>query len=328
MPNKLVQEKNIFSPHKLANFAKNDKRFAPMLSKFAYITIGPSSCGKSTWAAKFLEENRNTVQIERDQIRFECFSDRERNWTKYKFNNKNENIVTMIYNQVLNRAFNEGKNLLLTDTWLNNKYRNQIINRLEKEGYEVIIKDDWDITWDILYKRNIQRLGGIPTSQLWLQWQRWLDYKEIKRYVPDLSKPPAIICDIDGTLADHKEVRGPHDEDKVHLDKPIILIIDLVQGLSDKYKILFFSGRSEKCRDATAAWLVKHVTYCTDFQLYMRKAGDRRRDSIVKEEMFWEYAEPHYNIVASIDDRNTVVRDTWSKLGIKCIHVGHMYEEF
>lgn len=104
---------------------------------------------------------------------------------------------------------------------------------------------------------------------------------------------------------------------------------DTKKSLSFKYKILFFSGRSEKCRNDTVKWLTDICKF-TDFEydLRMRKAGDSRRDSIVKEEMFWEYAAPYYNIILSVDDRNQVVRETWSKLGIKCLHVGHMYKEF
>ena len=49
----------------------------------------------------------------------------------------------------------------------------------------------------------------------------------------------------------------------------------------------------------------------------MRKNGDSRRDSIVKEEIFWNDIEPKYNVLAVFDDRDQVVK-MWRELGIKC----------
>ena len=62
-------------------------------------------------------------------------------------------------------------------------------------------------------------------------------------------------------------------------------------------------------------------------QLYMRKTGDKRDDTIVKEEIFKEFIEPEYIVLGVIDDRNKVVR-MWERLGLKVMKVGGLYDEF
>jgi len=62
--------------------------------------------------------------------------------------------------------------------------------------------------------------------------------------------------------------------------------------------------------------------------LYMRTTGDNRSDRIVKEELFWQYLEPYWNIVAAIDDLPRVVR-LQHDLGIpNVINVQRGYDEF
>lgn len=304
-------------------------------NKQAILTVGPSSCGKSSWAHQFLEGKKRVPEggswrhLERDEIRFKMYTGGLRDWTKYNF--KNEKSVSEQYDHLLDSFMRNEENLLLCDTWLNPKYRNAMVAKLMKAGYLVEFKDDWEFTWDDLVKRNNQRLGGVGVEILWDQYQRWLDYKQVKRYeCVDSKLSKAVICDIDGTIADHQSVRGPFEFNKVGLDKPIWLVINMVRGLADAgYKIILFSGRSDICRPETEKWLKDHIGHTFgNYDLFMRKEGDNRRDSIIKEEMFWEHAAPYWNVVASVDDRNNVLRETWSKLGIKCVHVGHMYEEF
>ena len=74
------------------------------------------------------------------------------------------------------------------------------------------------------------------------------------------------------------------------------------------------SGRDESARGATVHWLEKHKI---PFQkLLMRANNDARKDSIIKEEIFWNEIEPHYNVLAVFDDRDQVVK-MWRNLGIK-----------
>ena len=64
-----------------------------------------------------------------------------------------------------------------------------------------------------------------------------------------------------------------------------------------------------------------------EFELIMRAAGDMRKDSIVKAELFFEHIEPNYNVMMVIDDRPQVIR-MWTDIGLDVINVGNYYEEF
>lgn len=140
------------------------------------------------------------------------------------------------------------------------------------------------------------------------------------------GKSPCIIIDIDGTLAniDHRThfVTGEGKKDWKSffaamsddaLNYPVWM---MAMGYSQK-KILV-SGRSEEYRTQTEEWLKKyHFTYDA---LFMRKQGDYREDSIVKEEIYREHIAPFYNVLIVLDDRDRVVK-MWRSLGLHCWQV-------
>lgn len=137
-------------------------------------------------------------------------------------------------------------------------------------------------------------------------------------------KQDAFICDIDGTVALHAGIRGHYEYDKVQLDNPNWNVINLVRILNGTYKTLFVSGRPDKSREETVLWLKKYDL--PTYALYMRPdflpdgKPDYRQDYIVKEEIYRNFIEPHYNIKFCLDDRNQVVR-LWRSLGLTCLQV-------
>jgi hypothetical protein len=52
----------------------------------------------------------------------------------------------------------------------------------------------------------------------------------------------------------------------------------------------------------------------------MRETGDRRKDSIIKKEIFDRHIRDVYNIEFVLDDRNQVV-ELWRSLGLTCLQV-------
>ena len=153
-----------------------------------------------------------------------------------------------------------------------------------------------------------------------------------------MEKELAIIVDVDGTLADMKGIRGPFEWDKVHLDKPHQDIIDMVRdfrsiigeeiweegeygellGTIPKYKIIITTGRDGVCEEATRKWLKDNGVPYDDF--YIRKAGDNRKDNIIKSEIYMDHIRPKYDVKFVIDDRNQVV-DMWRALGLRVLQV-------
>lgn len=136
------------------------------------------------------------------------------------------------------------------------------------------------------------------------------------------------IFDIDGTIADLSHrlphiQKDPKDWDSFFAactdDVPIRHIIKLAIDLSlAEANIVYVSGRSDQCREATETWLRMHAL--PEGRVYMRKAGDHRPDHQVKIELLEQLrAEGHMPVMA-FDDRNTVVK-MWRELGVPCAQV-------
>lgn len=132
---------------------------------------------------------------------------------------------------------------------------------------------------------------------------------------------PAIICDIDGTLAS-LGARSPYEFGKVDQDEVKHATAEAVRVFSRAgYAIILFTGRDDSSREMTVAWL---ETNDVPFDvLVMRRAGDRRKDSKVKREMYERTVPGTYDVLLVLDDRNQVV-DMWRKeLGLPCFQVDY-----
>lgn len=136
------------------------------------------------------------------------------------------------------------------------------------------------------------------------------------------------IVDIDGTIANSKHrahyiTDGHRDWDSwhahAHKDTPIEEVVNIVRMASEKgFAIVLCTGRDEKCRPETIAWLNENNVPYND--LYMRKLNDRRNDDIVKFELLEQIYEAGYEPVLVLEDRQRVV-DMWRAVGIRCLQV-------
>lgn len=158
-----------------------------------------------------------------------------------------------------------------------------------------------------------------------------------------MHKPPCVIFDIDGTIADcsHRLHFLP-DYDKFFAamsdDTPIWPVIKLVnlfetaleEEEEDRPAAIFVSGRPERYRKQTVDWMSKYIGsefscekevglggYWFPCDLYMRKDGDHRPDHIIKNEIRQEI-EQRYTISLVIDDRPRVV-SMWRAAGYVCL---------
>lgn len=140
-------------------------------------------------------------------------------------------------------------------------------------------------------------------------------------------KQTALICDLDGTLS-LLNGRDPYDastcEDDL-ISEPVKAILD--QFSFDCYEsnpphspfIILVSGRFDTFQKQTEKWLKKHRVFYD--RLYMRRAGDMRKDTIVKKEIYQEHIEPYYDVLFAIDDRPQVCRMWRQELGIFVLQV-------
>lgn len=132
----------------------------------------------------------------------------------------------------------------------------------------------------------------------------------------------AYIIDTDGTTADlthrlHLVQGGSRDWNKffdlMYLDEPIQPVIDLINQAAKNVKILMVSGRPDSHRQMTMDWYSRYGIHWD--QLYMRKAGDYRKDSIIKLEILDQIISEGYDVQLAIDDRKSVI-DAWRSRGI------------
>lgn len=134
--------------------------------------------------------------------------------------------------------------------------------------------------------------------------------------------PFAIICDIDGTLANRGE-RAALDfikvnEDTVH--EPVKEILQFIKT-SDKYKIILVSGRSVLAKNKTIDWLKDNeIPYD---ELYMRGISDIRKAEEVKRDFYMINIQPRYNITFAIED-DKYVKKLWIESGIFVFDVNQL----
>jgi predicted kinase len=164
------------------------------------------------------------------------------------------------------------------------------------------------------------RLASTKASKWKLSEAELNEVVPVRSYVPDPSLPAAVMCDIDGTLADNKG-RGPYDWAKLESDALIVATADaLVAFAARGDRIILMSGRGEDVREATERWLAAHgVAY---HELWMRKAGDTRADDVVKSELFDAHVRHRFAVRVVLDDRSRVVA-LWRRMGLACWQVDY-----
>lgn len=280
------------------------------------ITCGVSASGKSTYASELVSQD--WIEINRDWWRFKLFTDGVQDWSKYKFTKERETAVTEQCFIAFHMAVHLNLNIVVSNTNLNQKDHTYWRTKAEEAGYEFEVVY-FPITLTEALKRDKKR-GALSVGQdvLFDQWQKWLTITNAPKYVPNEFKPKAIILDIDGTIA-LTNGRSHFDyTDEVLTDTPRIDVIELVDTYANTLgaEIICVSGREDSCRYATQQWLDIHCVENTG--LFMRKAGDTRCDTVVKEEIFWAHIDLFYNVIAAFDDRPRIIRK-WKDIGIPLV---------
>ena len=128
-----------------------------------------------------------------------------------------------------------------------------------------------------------------------------------------------IMCDLDGTLClFDRKTKNPYYRDFEN-DEVNTAILYILDRRDTNHNIVFVSGRSDKFRDVTEKWLRQNI-WGKHNKLFMRKDGDNRKDSIVKQEIYENEIKGKYNVLFVLDDRNQVV-ELWRSLGLVCLQV-------
>jgi len=142
------------------------------------------------------------------------------------------------------------------------------------------------------------------------------------------KKRDAVIIDIDGTLANNAHRRQFAIDKKwkefmegCGNDEPHEWCLELVMFCYHMGWVpLFVSGRSDEYASVTVLWMQEKCGFTSDLEinLFMRKRGDEREDTIVKEEIYEKELKHKYNIKFAVDDRSRIVQ-MWRSKGITCL---------
>ena len=129
------------------------------------------------------------------------------------------------------------------------------------------------------------------------------------------------IFDIDGTLSilgDRlKYLNQPKkDWEACDEDQLNIPVANICRALSRDHVIVYCTGRTESVRTKTELWLESHDLPFNN--LFMRKDGDYRHDTIVKPELIQllNLSDIH----AVFEDRSSMVQ-CWRAMGLQCFQV-------
>lgn len=276
---------------------------------------GIPASGKSTWAKSFCEKHHNWVRVSRDDLR---------NMRKPYWLPKQENLITQWERDLIVSALRFQKNVIVDATNLNKDFNESTKFYIEREFGKVIFeyKDFTDVSLEECIKRDLKRPNSVGEKVIRGFYNKYLN--PVQPIIQDKSLPKAWIFDIDGTLALF-DGRNPFDYDKCDADLPNKPVVDIVNNFYNaRYNIIFVSGREDRCKKKTIDWLAKYTFLEKEYiknHLYMRKTGDRRKDYIVKKEMFDLYFNDKYYIEGIVDDRPQVIR-MWKQLGLFVLNVG------
>jgi hypothetical protein len=214
-------------------------------------------------------------------------------------------------------AAEDGLNIICSDTNINPTTRAKFEQWAKENGYEISYQY-FDVPLHILEQRNADAPYGVSPQVLVDMWMRYNDQFG-EKYVLNPENPPAIIVDVDGTLADHTGIRKPFEWHKVGLDKPRMNVVNFTKIMSEHLHVIILSGRDGCCRQETADWLMEQGIFYDE--LLMRTAGDSRSDYIIKKELF-DQVKDKYNIQYAVDDRDQVV-NLWRSIGLECFQVNY-----
>lgn len=303
----------------LRNYGKKNKVF---------IFQGIPSVGKSSVAKFFATslQKYDFKRVNKDDLRSMIDGGA---WSK-----KNEEQIIAARNVLLKNFLSHGHDVIIDDT---NYHIPHIKKILEVAGNvaDVFVIDFHQHPKDCIFYDSLREnsVGADVIRKIAGQRESFL--KKIENHtfpirdnrVPTICRilPPAIIVDIDGTLA-HMQGRSPYDFSRVGEDKVDPYIRDLVNhmyftqswGFGERVTVFIFSGRDDSCYDETVKWLSDNgVQYD---ELVMRASVDNRPDYIVKKEMYFEHVEGKFDVQFVLDDRNSVVSE-WRSMGLKVLQV-------
>lgn len=274
---------------------------------------GLIASGKTTRAKEIVEQG-NWVRLNRDLLREMLhFS---------KFTSLNERATVDAEKALVRYFLMADKNVVVDDCNLNPKNK-EMWKTIAKEcnakiEYEFIGKD---LSIEELVLRDKLRektVGGSVIKNMALQYG-----------LQPIPGKGFVIVDLDGTIADLKHrlhfIASSVKDWKgffEHISEDT-LRKDIAKKVIDYYNqmhtIIYVTARPEDYKEITLKWLEKN-SMSFGWTLIMRKRGDSRPDTEVKQDMYDTYLKK-YPIEVVFDDRPRII-NMWKSNGLKVIDCG------
>lgn len=293
------------------------------------LTRGLPASGKTTWAKAWVAaaptDSPARIRSNRDDLRASLFA------RHGVLDHASEQFITKVQQHTVREHLTGGGHVVVDDMNLRLKYARAWADLAASVDADFAVVD-FPQPLDVLLARDAARIAagerGVGKGVLRDLHGRfrppWPDVTTTPdsdsagdMYVPDPSLLPAWLVDVDGTLADNT-ARDPFAWHLVGQDSLIEPVARMVRALATDARIVVMSGRDEVCSDATRVWLAEHQIPMD--ALFMRKAGDMRKDAVVKAELFHQHVAPRWNVLGVIDDRRQVV-EMWRGMGLMCAQV-------
>jgi predicted kinase len=291
-----------------------------------YATRGLPGSGKSTFARAWVAQDpTNRARVNGDDLR---------SMLTGGFVREAERRAGAARDAMVSALLSRGVDVVVDNTHLRARTLRDLAKLARSVGAEFHV---WDFIVHVeeCVRRDAARAHPVGEDVIRDMHRRFLAGKALPLPVPDLvdapagtgpawytpvpGAPRAVLVDVDGTLALMGE-RGPYDWDRVGEDAPNGPVLDVARALHAAGNILVvMSGRSDVCREETAAWLDTHLRVPFVGPI-MRPAGDGRKDSELKAELFDAHVRGLYDVTAVLDDRRQVV-DMWRSMGLTVLQV-------
>ena len=276
---------------------------------------GIPASGKTSWATEAARNGRYSV-VSKDTIMEIYFPNYRR---------KDEREVVRTEDLLIKKSLSDGRSVIVDDTNLNPIHEKRLRSLAEAHAAEFHIKD-FDVPLEECIERNIKRGMKVPTSAIVEMHNKYINKPKKVEYEDNLDE--CIIVDVDGTLAhiDSSNPRNVYDASRAMediLDDAVGCITSMAFGHG--YKVVILTGRHSGHLGVTKEWLEENgIGYD---EIYCRQEGDKRKDTVIKEELYHKYIEGRYNVKFILDDRPSVIR-MWQSLGLKTLIVGNPWIEF
>lgn len=298
-----------------------------------HVMTGLPASGKTTAARQIVADDKGRVRrISLDDLRamLDTTSSGERAWS-----HDHEQTALSIQDAAIREAVAGGFDVVVDNTHLTQRIPKRLKAAVLGKA-TFVVHDFTDVPVDECLRRDAERVSPVgeevirklhashvrATRNGWRLTGEWMnDTPAVEPYVPDPSLPSAVMCDIDGTLALRGE-RGPYDFSRCGEDEPNVSVRHALRTFkfASYDRIILLSGRSGDFRAETEAWLSEYnVPYD---ELWMRAAGDKRRDDFVKAELFDDHVRHRFNVRVSLDDRDWVV-SLWRRMGLPTWQVNY-----